>query len=101
MADVVQELLPYRLIETKLVTELGQSLGCYAALASSHLDRIARYQPDRNKGDEHQREECRQRQRNAAGEVLQHRSGSSSGSQRSGSGPLHILCTVAKTTYFR
>src|SRR5262247_1162418 len=27
---------------------------------------------DRNERDEHQREECRQRQRNAAGEVLQH-----------------------------
>src|SRR5262245_21287766 len=72
MTDVVEELLPYRLIETKLVTELGQPLGSYAALASPDLDGIARNQPDRNKRDEHQREECRQRQRKASGEVLQH-----------------------------
>src|SRR5262245_61224260 len=70
MTDVVEELLPHRLIETKLVTKLRQSLGFYAALSGADFYRIARYQPDRNERDEHQREECRQRQRKAAGEEI-------------------------------
>src|SRR5580658_5012402 len=70
--DIVEKLLPDRLIEAKLMAEVGQPLRRHAALARPDLDRIARHQPDRDESQEHQRQEGRDGQRDAAKEVSKH-----------------------------
>ncbi len=70
--DIVEELLPNRLIEPELMAELGETLRRYAVLADPHLHRISRHQPDRDEGHEHQRHESRQRQCDPADEKPDH-----------------------------
>jgi hypothetical protein len=69
---VVDELLPHRLVQAQLVTEHRQAFGRNAALAHPHLHRIARHQPDGDEGDEHQRDERRDGERQAAQQVAEH-----------------------------
>ncbi len=66
LPHVVDKLLPNRLVQAELVAEHRQPLRADAALADAHLHRIARHQPDRDEGDEHQRDEGGYRQREAA-----------------------------------
>ena len=59
-------------VEAELVTEIDQPFGRNAVLADPHLDRIARHQADRGEGDEHQRNERRNGQREATEEINEH-----------------------------
>src|ERR1700722_10831174 len=70
--DIVEKLPPHRLVEAELMTKIRQPFRRHAVLASPDLDRIARDEPDRRKGQEHQREESRDGERDAAKEVGDH-----------------------------
>ena len=59
LPEIVEELLPDRLVEAELVAKLGQPLGRDAAFAGAHLDRIARHEADRDEGQEGDREKGR------------------------------------------
>ena len=62
LPDIVEKLLPDRLIEAKLVPEIGEPFGGNAMFAGSDFNRIAGHKPDRDKGHEHQSNEGRNRQ---------------------------------------
>ena len=70
--DIVEKLLPDRLVEAELMTEVGQPLRRHAMLAGPDLDRIARHQPDGDESQEHQRQKGRDGQRDAAKEIGEH-----------------------------
>ena len=72
LPHIDEELFPYGQVEAELMTELGETLGRYAVLADPDLDGIARHQPDRDEGHEHQRHESGQRQCDPADEEPDH-----------------------------
>ncbi len=57
--DIVEELFPNGLIQSEILAEFGKPLRADPTLPYPHLDRIARHQADRDKGDEHQCDERR------------------------------------------
>ena len=64
--DIVEELLPDRLVEAHFVPEHRRGApDRNATLAAAHLDGIARHQADQHEGDEHQGQKGRQRERRA------------------------------------
>ena len=70
--DVVEKLLPNRLVEPQLMAKVRQPLRRHAVLADPHLHRIARHETDRREGQEHQRQKCRDRERDAAKKIDEH-----------------------------
>ena len=54
------------------MAKIREPLRRHAVLAGPHLDRIARHEADRREGQEHQRKESRDGERDAAKEVGDH-----------------------------
>ncbi len=54
------------------MAQFREALRRYAALAAAHFDRVARHKADHHEGDEHQRHECRDRQRQTFEEEGEH-----------------------------
>ncbi len=67
--------------------KVGQPLGRDAVLADPHLHRIARHEADRDEGQKHQREERRDRQRDAAEKIAEHEGVRRAGPRRSRRSP--------------
>ena len=74
VADIVEELHVERPVEAHLVQQLGVALGRDAALADTHLDRIARHQADQDEGQEDDAEEGRDHQADARQDEAEHES---------------------------
>ena len=72
LPDVVEELLPDRLVQSELMAKVCEPLGRDGVLADPHLHRIARNEADRDEGEEHQRQERRDRQRDPAEKIGEH-----------------------------
>ena len=70
--DIVEELPPQRLVEAHLMAQLRQPLRRDAALAHAHLDGVAGHEPQHHESDEHERDECRNCQRQALEEEPDH-----------------------------
>ena len=71
-ADIVEELHIERPVEAHLMQQLGVALGRDAALAHTHLDRIARHQADQDEGQEDDSEERRYHQPEARQDETEH-----------------------------
>ena len=56
LPNIIEKLLPDRLIETKLVPEIGEAFGRNTMLAGAHFNRITGNKSDRDEGHEHQRD---------------------------------------------
>src|ERR1700733_11108746 len=67
--DIIEKLLPHRLVEAELMTEVSEPFRRHAVLASPDLDGIAWHETDRREGQEHQRNESRDGERDASKEV--------------------------------